>query len=61
MRLFLMFPSSSWNDLDTILKYDKNDYNWCRELGALPLREGGGAKHSPPGSTGSIDNALGGI
>ena len=28
--VFGMFPSSSWNELDTILKYIKNDYDPCR-------------------------------
>ena len=32
-----------------IVKFKKPDKNHGKQLGALTLKEGGGAKHSPPG------------
>ena len=51
MTVFQGFPLSHGKIVDTIVIYAKNHGD---RLAGLPLVEGGGAKHSPPGPTGCI-------
>ena len=46
---FQLIPLSTGNGVDIIGRIIKHYGESYRELGALRLVEGGGAKHSPPG------------